>query len=42
MEKKLYDDNVTSLAKTIESSSKMEVFINKLFIQLEATLLDME
>ena len=41
MEKKLYDDSVISLAKTIESSSKMEVFINKSFIQLEATLLDM-
>ena len=40
MEKKLYDDSVISLAKTIKSS-KVEVYTNKSFIQLEATLLDM-
>ena len=41
MEKKLYDNNVITLAKTIKSSSKMEVYTNKSFIQLEATLLEM-
>ena len=41
MEKKLYDDSVISLAKTIKSSSKVEVYTNKSFIQLEATLLEM-
>ena len=41
MEKKLYDDSIISLAKTIKSSSKVEVYTNKSFIQLEATLLEM-
>ena len=41
MEKKLYDDNIISLGKTIKSSSKnVEVYTNKSFIQLEATLLE--
>ena len=42
MEKKLYDDNVISLAKLIKSSSKdVEVYTNKSFIQLEATFPEM-
>ena len=41
MEKKLFDDSVISLAKTIKASPKVEVYTNKSFIQLEATLLEM-
>ena len=41
MEKQLYDDDVISLTKIVNTSQKDDVYSNKSFIQLESSILDM-